>query len=255
MTIFNEVRPLVLAVAIAILWTVESLAPHFVAFSRDARARRVHGIRNAALGSTNGLLGIALLGAMIAVSIRWAEARDFGLSGWLMFPEWGKALAALVLFDAWMYWWHRINHTMRFLWRFHRMHHSDPPMDVSTALRFHPGEIVLSTAARLIVVALLGMELWHLALYELIAAPIVAFHHSNINLPRRVVTPWMHWVHHSRLVRETNSNYSSVLSMWDRIFGSYRFREDAEMICFGLDGFPDDRTHQSVGGMLRTPLG
>ena len=263
MTIFSDERPLALAVTIAVLWTAESLAPHFAAFSLDARARWVHGFRNAALGLTNGLLGTVFLGAMIAVSIRWAEAHDLGLTRWLMGPEWGKALVALLFFDAWMYWWHRINHTMPFLWRFHRVHHSDPRMDVSTSLRFHPGEIVLSTAARLIVVALLGMELWHLALYELIAAQIVAFHHSNVNLPRRVdnalrwlmVTPWMHWVHHSRLFRETNSNYSSVLSIWDRIFGSYRFREDAEMIRFGLDGFPDEQTHQSLSGMLRTPIG
>lgn len=180
-----------------------------------------------------------------------------------MFSEWGKTLTALVLFDAWMYWGHRINHTIRLLWRLHRMHHSDPRMDVPTVLCFYPGEIVLSNAARLIMVAWLGMELWPLALNELIAAPMVAFHHSNINLPRRVdnalrwlmVTPWMHWVHHSQLVRETNSNDCSVPSMWDRIFESYRFCEDPKMVYFGLNGFPEDRTHQSVGGILKTPLG
>jgi sterol desaturase/sphingolipid hydroxylase (fatty acid hydroxylase superfamily) len=160
-----------------------------------------------------------------------------------------------------MYWWHRMNHRVPFLWRFHRVHHADARMDVSTALRFHPGEIVLSAALRLVVTAAIGAELWQMALYEAIATPIVAFHHSNINLPRRVddalrwllVTPWMHWVHHSRLRAETNSNYASVLSVWDRIFGSYRLRPDPDAIEFGLVEFPETERNERVVGMLRMP--
>ena len=251
-----------LAAAVALLWLAESFAPHFVAFIRDARARRSHALRNAALALINGLLGIAVLGALIAGSVALADARHFGLVRLAELPPWAAALAALLLFDCWMYWWHRINHAVPFLWRFHRVHHSDPRMDVTTALRFHPGEIVLSTAARLLVVNLIGMELWHLALYELISLPIVAFHHSNIALPRRVdsalrwlmVTPWMHWVHHSTERAETNSNYSSVLSIWDRLFRSYRFRPDPDAIRFGLDEFPDEARHQGVPGMLKTPV-
>jgi sterol desaturase/sphingolipid hydroxylase (fatty acid hydroxylase superfamily) len=99
-------------------------------------------------------------------------------------------------------------------------------------------------------------------LYELIATPIIAFHHSNIAMPRRlddmmrwlIVTPWMHWVHHSRLRPETNSNYASVLSIWDHVFGSYRFRHDPDDIQFGLDQFPDDQQHQGVAGLMTTPV-
>ncbi|MDK2971333.1 MAG: hypothetical protein PWP23_1088 [Candidatus Sumerlaeota bacterium] len=251
----------ILAASVATLWLAESLAPHFAAFVRDMRARRRHALRNAGLGLMNGLLGVALLGALIAGSVALADAYQVGLLRAAPLPEWAKAIAALLLFDCWMYWWHRINHVVPFLWRFHRVHHSDPRMDVTTALRFHPGEIVLSTAARLLVVNLIGMDLRCLALYELIALPIVAFHHSNIAMPRRadsairwlVVTPWMHWVHHSTERAETNSNYSSVLSLWDRLFGSYRFRPDPDAIRFGLDEFPDETRHQGVAGMLKTP--
>jgi sterol desaturase/sphingolipid hydroxylase (fatty acid hydroxylase superfamily) len=219
-------------------------------------------MRNAALALINGLLGIAILGAAIGISVSWSASHRLGLLRWMEVGPLLSAVLALLLFDCWMYWWHRINHTFMFLWRFHRVHHSDPRMDVTTALRFHPGEIVLSTAARLIVVNLIGMELWHLALYEVIALPIVAFHHSNIALGDRadrslrwlIVTPWMHWVHHSRLVQETNSNYSSVLSVWDRIFGSYRINPNPDRIRFGLDEFPDDDAHQAVPGMLATPM-
>jgi sterol desaturase/sphingolipid hydroxylase (fatty acid hydroxylase superfamily) len=260
-TIFHELRLPILAAAVAGLWLAESLAPHFAEFVRDVRARRRHAVRNAALAAINGLLGIAALGALIAGSIVLAESRGLGLLRLVEWPGWTELAAAFILFDIWMYWWHRINHIVPFLWRFHRVHHSDPRMDVTTALRFHPGEIVLSTAARLAVVNLIGMELWHLALYELIATPVILFHHSNINLPRRVdnalrwliVTPWMHWVHHSRLRAETHSNYASVLSVWDRVFGSYQFREDPDEIAFGLDEFPDDDKHQGVTGMIKTP--
>ncbi|MBP9948054.1 MAG: sterol desaturase family protein [Vicinamibacteria bacterium] len=211
----------ILTFSVAALWLVESYAPHFAAFIRDARSRRVHAFRNAAMALINGLLGIAALGTLIGGSVALADAHHFGLLRLAVLPAWLKTITALLVFDCWMYWWHRINHAVPFLWRFHRVHHSDPRMDVTTALRFHPGEIALSTAVRLVVANLIGMELWHLALYELIALPIVAFHHSNIAMPRRaddalrwlIVTPWMHWVHHSRQRAETNSNYSSLLSV------------------------------------------
>lgn len=251
----------ILAGAVALFWLAESFAPHFVAFTRDVRARRVHAVRNAVLAAVNGVLGIILLGAAIAASVLLARHFQFGILRLGHGPLWLEAVLGLLLFDMWMYWWHRINHTVPFLWRFHRVHHSDPRMDVTTALRFHPGEIVLSTAARLFIVNVIGMDLWHLALYEVISLPIIAFHHSNISMPRRadgalrwiIVTPWMHWVHHSRLRPETNSNYASVLSVWDRIFGSYRYRPDPDAISFGLDEYPDDEHRQSVRGMLVTP--
>lgn len=252
----------VLAVAVAALWMLESIAPHFAAFLRDVRARRLHACRNAAIGVINGVLGILVLGTALAGSVAFAARHDLGLLRAFGAAGWLEAATALLLFDCWMYWWHRINHIVPLLWRFHRVHHSDPRMDVTTALRFHPGEIVLSTVARVLVVNAIGMELWHLALYELAALPIVAFHHSNVAVPRRaddmlrwlVVTPWMHWIHHSRERAETNSNYSSVLSIWDRVFGSYRFHPDPDAIRFGLDEFPDDGAHQSVAGLIKTPV-
>jgi sterol desaturase/sphingolipid hydroxylase (fatty acid hydroxylase superfamily) len=261
MMVFENLKLPILALSIAALWLAERLAPHFAAFVRDARARRLHGIRNATLAILNGLLGILVLGLAIAGSVLLADRNGFGVLRLVPWPSSLELILALLLFDCWMYWWHRLNHEIRFLWRFHRVHHSDPRMDVTTALRFHPGEIILSTIARLLVVNLIGMELWQLALYELIALPIVAFHHSNIALSRRsdnamrwlMVTPWMHWVHHSRLRPETNSNYASVLSVWDRLFGTYKFRHDPDAIDFGLDEFPDTEEHQALVPMLATP--
>jgi sterol desaturase/sphingolipid hydroxylase (fatty acid hydroxylase superfamily) len=176
-------------------------------------------------------------------------------------PSWIEGALALLLLDFWMYLWHRANHVIHFLWRFHRTHHSEPDMDVSTGIRFHPGEILLSGIVRLAVIPILGIQLWHLALYESILYPVVMLHHSNVRLPRWldygllavVVTPAMHRVHHSRWRPETDSNYGSVLPYWDRLFRTFRLREDARAVELGLDEF-DGPEWQSLVGFAKTPL-
>jgi hypothetical protein len=172
-----------------------------------------------------------------------------------------KLPVGVLLLDAWMYAWHRANHALPFLWRFHRMHHSDPTVDVTTALRFHCGEIVLSSLLRLAVVPLLGLELWQVILYETMLLPVIAFHHSNVALPERwdrllrlvIVSPNMHRVHHSDWQPETDSNFASIFSWWDRLGRSFRLRPDVRTLHYGLREFDGDRW-QSLWGLLRTPL-
>ena len=160
-----------------------------------------------------------------------------------------------------MYIWHVMVHRSSFLWRFHRMHHSDPNMDVSTALRFHPGEIILSTIFRWGIFLLLGVTAFDLLLYETIMLPIIFFHHSNYYLPEKVdkilrtviVTPWMHWVHHSHIFEETNSNYGTIFSWWDRLFSTFRLREEPVTIQYGLNEIKSSNW-QTFIGMLKTPF-
>jgi sterol desaturase/sphingolipid hydroxylase (fatty acid hydroxylase superfamily) len=176
---------------------------------------------------------------------------------------WQRWAAVLLLFDVWMYWWHRLNHRIPWLWRLHRVHHSDPRMDVTTAHRFHLGEMLLSCLLRVPVLALLGMSLAELASYEVLMFANVQLHHANVALPawldrivRTVlVTPALHKVHHSRLRDETDSNYGSLFSWWDLLFVSRRTRADSELhsICFGLDGFDASR-QQSLTGLLKMPV-
>ena len=248
-------KALAIGICIVLLWVAESAWPHLAEFA-SARERWRHAARNLSMALLN--YGVGLLG--VAALIAWAASHEFGLFHRLRLNEPWHTILVLLCFDAWMYLWHRLNHVVPFLWRFHRMHHSDPAMDVSSGLRFHPGEIVLSGAARALVMPILGMSMHQLLLYETLLLPVVLFHHSNLALPRwldesirrLIVTPWMHWVHHSRICEETNSNYGSVLSIWDRLFGSYRIRDDTDSIVFGLDEFSDERD-QTVMGMLRTP--
>jgi sterol desaturase/sphingolipid hydroxylase (fatty acid hydroxylase superfamily) len=179
----------------------------------------------------------------------------------LAWSSWIEVTLAFVLLDFWMYVWHRANHRVPFLWRFHRMHHSDPQMDASTGARFHPGEILLGGLAGLVVIPVLGIALWQLVIYEAVLFCVVLLHHSNLRLPTwldhgllvLVVTPAMHRVHHSRLHAERDSNYGSVLPYWDLLLGSFRLRTDARTIEIGLDGFDDPRL-QGFTGLLRTPF-
>ena len=244
------------AVTLAALWTIESLAPMFV-----GRKRRVsHIATNLALAGINALVGFGFAFAILGVT-EWARTRSFGLLNLIPLPAWLHWLGAIVLFDCWQYWWHRFNHRAPFLWRFHSVHHSDAELDATSGVRFHTGEMVLSFLARLVVLPLLGVTITQVLVYEAISLPVILFHHSNLRISRRadsclrwlIVTPWMHYVHHSRWQRETDSNYASFLSVWDRLFGSFRLRDKPEGISLGLDNH-EEREWRRLPGMLAAPF-
>ncbi len=243
---------------VLVLW--ESAAPFMRFFAGHARDRLVHAARNFALGLSNALFTTAALATLWTWTAGWSAQHDFGVLNWLDLTGGWRWAAALLLFDAWMYWWHRFNHRVKWLWRLHRVHHCDPFMDVSTAQRFHLGEILLSSLLRVPVLALLGMTLVELAVYETLMFAVVQLHHANVALPPAldrmartlIVTPSLHKVHHSRLQQETDSNYGSLLSWWDVLFGSRRTRADLQAIHFGLDGFDQPR-QQRLSGLLLMP--
>jgi sterol desaturase/sphingolipid hydroxylase (fatty acid hydroxylase superfamily) len=143
-------------------------------------------------------------------------------SGWL-----GLGLDLLML-DLWIYWWHRINHLVPFLWRFHEVHHLDEMLDTTSALRFHFGEVILSSLVRATVIFVLAVPLSSVVVFEILVLVSALFHHSNLKLPHGfeqalsfiIVTPSIHWVHHHAKRVDTDSNYSTVLSIWDRVFAS-----------------------------------
>lgn len=141
---------------------------------------------------------------------------------------WFGLVLDLLLLDIWIYWWHRFNHMVPFLWRFHEVHHLDEMLDTSSALRFHFGEVVLSSLVRAVVIFALAMPLRSVVVFEVLVLVSALFHHSNLRLPAVVerglsyviVTPSIHWVHHHAKRVDTDSNYSTVLSLWDLVFGS-----------------------------------
>ncbi len=248
---------------IMLMW--ETAHPFFDLFRHSPRERGVHVVRNLIVGGINSaLIAVVFVGAWI-MAAAWAEAHGFGLLNWIGgesgLPIWAHALGAVILLDAWTYLWHRLNHEVPFFWRFHRVHHSDAQMDVTTASRFHVGEIFFSSLLRIPLIVLFGVHVWELLLYETVMFAVVQFHHANIALPPAldrvlrvvIVTPAMHKVHHSRWQPETDSNYSAFLSVWDRLFRSFRIREDLAAIRLGLDEF-DSPEDASFKGVMRMPL-
>lgn len=246
---------------LTLLLAWESFLPFFAHFAGHTSERVRHGLKNLALGVLNSLFIGLIFASLWWATAEWAQTHSFGMLNRLDMPDWARLGATFLLFDAWMYAWHRLNHRVPFLWRFHRTHHSDPKMDVTTANRFHIGEIALSSVLRVPVIALLGLHLWEVALYEMAMFSVVQFHHANVALPlwldrglrMIIVTPFMHKVHHSRWQPEADSNYSSLFSFWDRLFGSFRMRENPLTLRLGLDEFnqPEDHT---LTGLLATPL-
>ncbi len=239
-----------------LLW-LESVLPLFL---REPGQRVRHGLRNVAIGLVNAAVLTAGFSGLVVAAVHWGVAHPIGILHGFSLPEWSRRLLGFLAFDLWMYLWHRANHGVAWLWRFHRVHHSDLAMDVTTALRFHAGEMVLSALLRLAVIPLLGITLGDLLLYELVLQPVIYFHHSNVALPERwdrrlrllVVSPNMHRVHHSDIPSETNSNYASIFSFWDRLGRTHRRREVAS-IRYGLREFQEPRW-QSLPGLMAMPL-
>lgn len=244
-------------VALGLCLWAESFFPLFM--DRKGAFRWTHAARNLSIGLVNGVVLTFGMWGLVRSTVEWSAFHQFGLFHWLHLPPSAEWVAGFVAFDLWMYFWHRANHGVSWLWRFHRVHHSDPALDTTSAYRFHMGEMFLSTCLRFLVIPLLGIPLKNLVFYELILQPVILFHHSNIALPDlldrmmrvAVVSPNMHRVHHSDIPAETNSNYASIFSFWDRIWGTYRQREVAS-IRYGLREFREPRW-QTLRGLFLTP--
>jgi sterol desaturase/sphingolipid hydroxylase (fatty acid hydroxylase superfamily) len=241
--------------ALGALFALEGWLP-----ARHGGRRLRHGARNLGLAAASAVVG-ALTAPLLVLATELSAASGIGLCHGLGLGWAGCALLTFVLFDLWMYAWHRLNHEVPLLWRLHRVHHTDPAMDSTTALRFHPGEILLSTLANSLVLLALGMSLGMLVLYKSLMVLVILFHHSNLDVPGWldarlrpiIVPPSMHRVHHSDVRAETNSNYGTVFSFWDRLFGSFRLRADAAQIRFGIGAYAGDDWQRPLR-LLRLPL-
>lgn len=252
----SYIKLAVVVTALALLLLAEGLWPIFTGRTRRLR----HDAANIALGVLNAAVVAFTLASALAACAAWAEQNGFGLLHRLDLPAWAEWTVALLLFDLWMYAWHVTNHKIPLLWRFHQVHHADAELDASSALRFHTGEIALSTFARMAVLPLLGMSIEQLLVYELVLQPIILLHHSNIRFPAAldralrlvIVTPRIHWVHHSKVRREADSNYGSVLNWWDRVFRTLS-RKRPEDLQLGLDYTGEKESHD-LGRMMAMPF-
>lgn len=180
-------------------------------------------VTNGVLFGLNGLVSVVVVVPVSLVAATHAlDWRPDGWSGWT-----GLALDLLIL-DFAIYWWHRANHKIPLLWRFHEIHHLDGLLDTTSAVRFHFGEVALSACLRAGVILLCGIPIESVLLFEVMVLLMAMFNHSNLRLPGWleqplswvIVTPSLHWVHHHAVRADTDSTYGNTLSIWDRLFGS-----------------------------------
>jgi sterol desaturase/sphingolipid hydroxylase (fatty acid hydroxylase superfamily) len=188
-----------------------------------------------------GATGVALL----------AEQHGWGLFNHISLPIWFTVPLTVLLLDLLIYFQHWAFHMAPLLWRLHRMHHADLDVDVTTGARFHPIEILLSLGIKSAVIIPLGAPVVGVLVFEVLLNATSMFNHTNVRIPARLerllrlvlVTPDMHRVHHSILVRETNSNYGFNLPWWDRLFGTYRAQPEAghDRVTLGIQQFRDPK--------------
>lgn len=222
--------------------------------------RWAHNLALSAISTLALRLSIPLAASAFALIV---AGLGIGLFNQLSWPTWIEALLCIAALDAAIYGQHRLMHRYAWLWRLHRVHHSDTGFDVSLAVRFHPFEMVLSMVYKLAVIAALGAAPMVVAVYEALLLTFALWTHGNIALPpgldhalrQLLVTPEMHRVHHSVLRAETDSNYGNILSLWDRLFASYvhQSRDPPADMLIGLDQFRQP-TEQRLSALLAQPF-
>src|SRR5262245_32955574 len=229
---------------------------------RSVESTLTRNVRNLTIA---GLSAVAVNIAQTPIAMRLAVLvgeKKWGLLGLVSLPLWAEVVLAVVLLDYTLYVWHVLTHRVPFLWRFHVVHHVDLDMDASTALRFHAAEIVVSIPWRAAQIVVLGVSPPTFLFWQSALLVSTMFHHANLRLPlaleRRlawlVVTPRLHGIHHSCVRDETDSNWSSGLTLWDRLHGTFRFDVPQERITIGVPAYRSP-TDVELGRMLALPFG
>ncbi len=207
----------------------------FAVFEQLLSARPWHGARwrrwifHAGVAALNTIIVRQLVFVPFLLWLVYTEEEGWGITRWLGLVGWTEIVLSIVVLDLFDYVWHRANHRLRPLWRMHKAHHADPEMDVTTALRFHPGELIYSGIVKAAWVLVWGPTMVAWFLFEALVSLCAQFHHSNIDLPASVervlswliVTPRYHAAHHAVDRRFGDANFATILSIWDRLFGTY----------------------------------
>lgn len=255
--ILRQLANYVLFGGFAMMLAGEMLFPR-VAANRPYH-RLGHGMHNLLLWITGIVAMAVVFGGSAWFALNWLQLHGVGVLTMLPLPGWLRAVAAFLLLDLTDYFFHRLSHNVRWLWLMHAVHHSDPDVDVTTNLRQHPLHVVLTQLWNLVAAAAIGVPVWVFLLHAILELGFANLHHASIRWPRWidrtlswiVITPRMHWNHHSPDHALTNSNYAVVLSIWDRVFGTLTHAKQADP-SFGLASLKDNSWH-NAWGMLATP--
>ena len=248
----------ILVGGIFLFWVIEGVFPLFQFGYRKVR----HAAINSVL--TGFFLIIGLLFASVLLSASdWVTENNFGILNWVMLPIWLQIVIGVMLLDFFgAYLVHWVEHKVKFMWKFHLVHHSDTTVDVTTGLRHHPGEAVFRMVFTIMGVIVVGAPIWIVFFYQTISAAFTHFNHANIKLPKRLdntlslvfVTPDMHKVHHHYIQPLTDTNYGNIFAIWDRVFGTFAHVEHTGELKYGIDTHMDPKEHDDVVNLLKIPF-
>jgi sterol desaturase/sphingolipid hydroxylase (fatty acid hydroxylase superfamily) len=252
----DQARLLLLVALCASLWSLESVLPLYRYRKNRLRRAFPNIVLTVLLIVVN--LALSFASALLAAT---AESQRLGLLVLLPLSPLATAVLGVVALDLFAYLAHVLLHKSRTGWRFHRVHHSETEVDVTTAFRQHPGETLWRILWQLLAIAVFGLPLWVVTVYLAISALNAQLEHANLKVNESfdallrllLVTPNMHKAHHSRQQKETDTNYANIFSFWDRLFGTYTPRTDFQTLRYGLDGF-DDEGQQTLRSLLRLPF-
>ena len=243
---------------IVIFWIAEGILPLFSFQYRKFR----HGGLNLFFTLTTAIIGFGLAGVLLAAS-DFVSSNKIGLLYMIDLPLWVQIVVGVLLLDCiGAYLIHFVEHKVRWMWKFHVVHHSDTTVDVTTGLRHHPGETVFRIGFTIIAVMIVGAPMGIIMLYQSLSVLFAHITHANINMPGKMdkvlsfvfVTPNMHKVHHHYEQPLTDTNFGNIFSIWDRMFGTYAYVEDTTTLKYGIDTHMKSEENTRLGNLLAIPF-
>ena len=260
---FEHIKPwersLILAGGLVLFWMLEGAIPLV--------RMRYHKVRHAGLNifftATTIIVNFAFATLIVKASA-YGSGHKVGLLYLFSMPMWLFTLVGLMLLDLISAWFiHWLEHQIKWMWKFHLIHHADTWVDATTANRHHPGESFFRAVFTLMAVVVTGAPLWLVFFYQSLSVLLSQFNHANISLPKWldrsiawiIVSPDMHKVHHHHAQPLTDTNYGNIFSIWDRLFGTFVYVEDTSTLHYGIDTYPEEKENNKMGPLLKMPFG
>ncbi len=243
---------------LVIFWILEGVVP---LYRMDYKKWKHAGI-NLFFTATSVLIAFFFAGLLLKTS-EWAVANEIGLLYVIDMPLWLQVLIGVLLLDSvGAYLVHLVEHKIKWMWKFHLIHHSDTNVDVTTGLRHHPGEMIFRMAFTLLAVVVSGSNMGIIMLYQSLSALFTHLTHANVPvfgpldkpLSWIFVTPNMHKVHHHYQLPWTDTNFGNIFSIWDRLFGTFVYVDKMEEVKYGIDTHMEEEEHSKIGNLLSIPF-
>lgn len=256
-TIPSYIRTIILAGGFVLMWTIESAIP---LFSNKTKKLQHTGVN---LFFTFTTLVVNFFFAVLLVKASdFTTLHHFGILYFIKLPLWVHAVLGIALLDLMgAYLIHFLEHKIKWMWKFHIIHHTDRHVNATTALRHHPGESVFRATFTILAILIAGVPIWIVMLYQTLSALLSQFNHANVRLPKWIdrnlqwflVSPDMHKVHHHYVMPTTDTNYGNIFSFWDRLFGTF-VKKNLNELEYGLDIYPEEEAHSHLPRLLKIPF-